>query len=112
MFAAAQSFAGKATTGLGTLLSGFLLQYVVRWPVHADPHQIAPSLLTRLGLYGGILVPCFFVFVFMLGSFYRITRESHAATIAALEQARKEKKEGSVPEPVIAEPVPANSPAV
>jgi Na+/melibiose symporter-like transporter len=89
MFAAAQSFAGKATTGLGTLLSGYLLQYVVRWPTHVDPHHLDSAAVVRLGLYGGILVPCFFIFVFMLGSFYRITRESHAETIVALEQRRR-----------------------
>ncbi len=90
MFAAAQSFAGKATTGLGTLVSGFLLQYVVRWPTHVDPHHLDAAALTRLGVFGGILVPCFFVFVFMLGSLYRITRESHAETIRALEKRRRE----------------------
>jgi Na+/melibiose symporter-like transporter len=90
LFSAAQAFAGKATSGLGTLLSGFLLQYVVRWPTHVDPHHLDSAALVRLGAYGGILVPCFFVFVLMLGSLYRITRQSHAETIAALEQRRRD----------------------
>jgi Na+/melibiose symporter-like transporter len=101
MFSAAQSFAGKATSGLGTLLSGFLLQYVVRGPVHVDPHRLDPAALLRLGLYGGILVPCFFVFVLMLGSLYRITRQSHGETIAALEL-RRSNESRKVPDPVAA----------
>ena len=88
MFAAAQSFAGKATTGLGTLLSGALLQFAVRWPAHVDAHHLDPAAVMRLGVYGGILVPACFGFVFLLSVLYRITRQSHAATIAALEKKR------------------------
>jgi Na+/melibiose symporter-like transporter len=107
MFSAAQGFAGKATTGLGTLLSGYLLQFVVRWPIHADPHHPDPSALFRLGLYGGILVPCFFVFVLMLGTFYRITRESHAETIAALERRRRDQPHPTLDAVEIAPPAVA-----
>jgi Na+/melibiose symporter-like transporter len=102
MFSAAQAFAGKATAGLGTILSGYLLQFVVRWPVHADPHHPDPSALTRLGVYGGIVLPCFFVFVLMLGAFYRITRQSHAKTIAALEQRRRSEPHPIHPVEVVA----------
>jgi Na+/melibiose symporter-like transporter len=107
LFSAAQAFAGKATAGLGTLLSGYLLQYVVRWPIHADPHHPDPSALFRLGLYGGILVPCFFVFVLMLGTFYRITRESHAETIAALELRRRDQPHPALDTVEITPPVVA-----
>jgi hypothetical protein len=52
-------------------------------------------------------VPCFFIFVFMLGSFYRITRESHAETIAALEQRRRTTGLGETPKMPDERPVPA-----
>ena len=42
VFAAALSFSGKATAGLGTVVAGFLLQEVVHWPAHVDPRAVDP----------------------------------------------------------------------
>ena len=80
VFAAALSFSGKATAGLGTVLAGFLLQEVVRWPAKVDPSLVDPNMLTRLGLVAGVLVPLLLIIPFSLGFRLRVTRESHART--------------------------------
>ena len=88
LFAAGLSFSGKATAGLGTVFAGFLLQEVVRWPPHADPRALDPSMVTMLGLVAGVLVPILFVIPLGLGWFVRITRESHKRTLDELERRR------------------------
>ena len=88
VFAAALSFSGKATAGLGTVLAGFLLQEVVRWPAKVDPSLVDPHMLTRLGLVAGVLVPLLLIIPFSLGFRLRVTRESHARIRAELDQRR------------------------
>ena len=88
VFASALTFSGKATAGVGAIVAGFLLTEVVHWPAHANPHSLDPKVVTQLGLVAGVLVPLLFVFPFMLGGRYRITKERHAATRAALDLRR------------------------
>jgi Na+/melibiose symporter-like transporter len=90
VFAAALSFSGKATAGIGTVIGGFLLQNVVHWPAKVDPRAVDPHMVTRMGLVAGVLVPMLFVIPFSLGFFLRLTRESHAKTRAELERRRAE----------------------
>lgn len=88
LFAAALSFSGKATAGLGTVVAGFLLQEVVHWPAHVDPSSVDQAMVTNLGLVAGVLVPVLYAIPFGFGFFLRTTRESHKRTLAELEQRR------------------------
>ncbi|MFI4976725.1 MAG: MFS transporter [Caulobacterales bacterium] len=88
VFAAALAFSGKATAGVGGIVAGFLLQNVVRWPLHANPHTIDPRIVTNLGLVQGVLVPVLFLFPFWLATRYRITREQHRLTRQELDRRR------------------------
>jgi Na+/melibiose symporter-like transporter len=86
VFAAALSFSGKATAGVGAVVAGFLLEQVVRWP--AGARLIEAHAVTRLGLVAGVLVPLLLAFPLWLGTRYRITRASHAAIRAELASRR------------------------
>jgi glycoside/pentoside/hexuronide:cation symporter, GPH family len=88
VFAAALSFSGKATAGLGTVLAGFLLQEVVHWPAHVDPSRVDPHMLTRLGLVQGVLVPLLLIIPFALGTRLRVTRARHARIREELDRRR------------------------
>jgi Na+/melibiose symporter-like transporter len=78
VFSAALSFSGKATSGLGVLLGGLLLDYVVSFPRGASPESVDPATIKLLGVIAGIALPLLFLFPFSLISRYRITRETHA----------------------------------
>ncbi len=88
VFAAALSFSGKATAGLGGMIAGFLIQHVIHWPAHADPRTVDPHAVTRMGLSAGILVPVLLIVPLFLGAQYRITRAGHQLTRQALERRR------------------------
>ena len=76
MFSSAQSFSVKATSGLGLLLGGLLLDFVVRFPEGINPDEASPDLLFDLGLVAGILIPACYVVPLYLISRYNITREA------------------------------------
>lgn len=78
MFAAAYSFSTKATSGLGILAAGFLLQHVIRWEGGRTTTAVDPDAVFRLGLVAGICVPLVYIIPLAIGSMYRITREEHA----------------------------------
>jgi Na+/melibiose symporter-like transporter len=88
VFAAALAFSGKATSGIGAIIAGFLLQRVVGLPTHADPHHIDPALVTRLGLVAGVLIPLLFLIPFALASRYSITKAKHLLTRQELDRRR------------------------
>ncbi|HEY6600007.1 MAG TPA: MFS transporter [Pseudomonadales bacterium] len=78
VFSAALAFSSKVTSGLGILIGGLLLDYVVSFPRGADPSSVDPGVVTQLGLIAGIGLPLLFLFPFSLIWRYRITRELHA----------------------------------
>ena len=78
VFSAALSFSTKATSGLGVLLGGLLLDYVISFPRGASPESVDPATVRMLGVIAGIGLPLLFLFPFSLISRYRITRETHA----------------------------------
>lgn len=78
VFSAALSFSTKATSGLGVLLGGLLLDYIISFPRGATPESVDPSTIRMLGVIAGIALPLLFLFPFSLISRYRITREAHA----------------------------------
>jgi glycoside/pentoside/hexuronide:cation symporter, GPH family len=90
IFSAALAFSGKATAGVGAIIAGFMLEHVVHWPVHADPRTIDPHAVTRLGLVAGVLVPLLLILPFLLGTRYRVTRESHMKIREELDRRRRD----------------------
>lgn len=78
VFSAALSFSTKATSGLGVLLGGLLLDYVISFPRGAPPESVESATIKLLGAIAGIALPLLFLFPFSLISRYRITRETHA----------------------------------
>ena len=78
VFSAALSFSAKATSGLGVLLGGLLLDYVVSFPRGASPESVNPDTVKMLGVIAGIALPLLYLLPFSLISRYKITRESHA----------------------------------
>ncbi len=78
IFSAALSFSTKATSGLGVLLGGLLLDYVISFPRGASPESVDPATVRMLGVIAGIGLPLLFLFPFSMISRYRITREAHA----------------------------------
>ena len=80
VFSAALSFSAKATSGLGILLGGIILDYVVAFPrsVNGTPVTVDPSTVRLLGWIAGIALPLLYLFPFSLIARYKITREMHA----------------------------------
>ena len=88
IFSAALAFSGKATAGVGAIIAGFMLDYMVHWPLHADPRTIDAAIVTRLGLVAGVIVPLLLVIPFTLGTRYSITRAAHARIRKELDRRR------------------------
>jgi GPH family glycoside/pentoside/hexuronide:cation symporter len=89
IFSAALAFSGKATAGVGAIIAGFMLDYMVHWPVHANPRTIDPNIVTRLGLVAGVIVPLLLIIPFTLGTRYAITRAAHAKIREELDRRRE-----------------------
>jgi Na+/melibiose symporter-like transporter len=85
IFFGAQSFSGKAASGAGHLIAGVAIDWI-GFPVKAEPGTVAAETVRELAiLYGPGVVALAVISVFFL-SRYRITRETHANTLAALAQ--------------------------
>lgn len=93
VFAAALAFSGKATAGVGAIVGGFMLEKVVQWPAHADPHTVRPDIVVDLGVVAGVVVPLLLVIPLLMGFWYRITREEHAKTRRELDRRRAARHE-------------------
>lgn len=73
-FSAGVSLAGKSTTGLGLIIGGLLLDWVIALPAGATPETIAPGVVIRLGVVDGLLVPAFYLIPILLIRNYRLDR--------------------------------------
>jgi Na+/melibiose symporter-like transporter len=78
VFSAALSFSAKATSGLGILLGGVLLDYVIAFPRGVAPDAVDPDIIRLLGWIAGIALPLLYLVPFSLIARYKITREIHA----------------------------------
>lgn len=85
VFFGAVSFAAKASFGIGGLVAGIVVS-AIGLRANQDPATVAPEVIRALGLTLGlsILFLCGVSLIFF--SRYRITREDHAVTRAALER--------------------------
>jgi len=100
VFSAALSFSAKATSGLGVLLGGLLLDYVVSFPRGASPETVDPHTIKMLGVIAGIALPLLYLLPFSLISRYRITRESHAEIRRQLDE--RHRRTGHVDDDAVA----------
>lgn len=88
LFNSALAFSSKATSGVGLLVAGALLDTVVAFPRGAGADLVAADVLVRLGVIDGFVVPLFNLVWMGLVLKYRITREQHAAVRLQLEVRR------------------------
>lgn len=88
VFAAALSFAGKATSGLGIMISGAILDYGLTFPRGVTPEDLSAHTIFNLGLWAGVLIPLLYVIPFYLLNLYSLTREKHAEIQAGLSELR------------------------
>ncbi len=87
MFFSALSFSGKATSGLGVVFAGLVID-LLAFPVGLKPAELDPGMIVNLGIAAGIIMPLFYLIPFGLFTFYKITRAEHARIRAELERQR------------------------
>ena len=73
-FSAGISLAGKSTTGLGLIIGGLLLDWVIALPAGATPEAIPTDVVIRLGVVDGLLVPAFYLIPILLIRNYKLDR--------------------------------------
>ncbi len=88
MFFSALSFSGKATSGLGVVFGGLVIE-LLAFPVGLKPAELDPGTIVNLGIAAGIVMPVFFLIPFGLFAFYKITRAEHARIRAELARRRE-----------------------
>ncbi|MDZ7683950.1 MAG: MFS transporter [Gammaproteobacteria bacterium] len=94
VFSSAMTFAGKATSGVGILLGGLILDYVLAFPQGVDPNDADPGLIFDLGLYAGVMIPLFYLIPFWFVTRYDITRETHSRIQEELIIRRRQRQSG------------------
>ncbi len=90
VFSSAMTFAGKATSGVGILIGGMILDYGLAFPRGIKPEEADPELIFSLGLFAGVIIPLFYLVPFWFVSRYGITREIHAGIQQRLVVRRRE----------------------
>ncbi len=83
IFFGAISFAGKAFFGVGSLITGWVVDFVGLQP-GATPEDVGPEMVKNLGLTAGISVLILVGLSMVIISTYNITREKHALIRAEL----------------------------
>ena len=76
VFSAGITFASKATTSLGLVIGGFLLDKIIQFPAEAQTTEVAQDVLFRLAFVDGIAIPAFNVFAIYLLFSYSLTHKS------------------------------------
>lgn len=74
VFASALSFSSKATSSVGLILGGFLLDFVISLPRQAQPGTIDNDILFRLAFTDGVALPLLFFIPIYLISRMTMTR--------------------------------------
>jgi Na+/melibiose symporter-like transporter len=84
-------FSAKSFSGLGTLMGGWILDFV-QLDVKATPGEVPWEVLFKFGLAVGPLVGCLLVIPFMAARFFTLSRETHAEIKKALLKREQEAK--------------------
>jgi Na+/melibiose symporter-like transporter len=82
------AFVAKSVSGLGVLLAGLVIS-LVDFPQRASPGAVVPEILTRLVLIYVAIVAVSLALSMWCLRWYSLSRESHAATLEALQQRRR-----------------------
>lgn len=77
VFNSAITFSAKATSGIGLLLAGALLDTVINFPQGAGQLGVDPDVIVRLGVVDGFVVPLANIVWMTLALRCRITRAEH-----------------------------------
>ncbi len=77
MFFAGLSFSGKAVSGLGIVLGGFIIA-MIDFPTGVLPSAVPADKILMLGVTIGVLVPLLHLIPIAMIRRYKITREEHA----------------------------------
>ena len=86
VFSAGISFAGKATTSVGLIIGGMLLDLFIQFPRGAAPADVGSHTIFLLGLTDGILVPVLNIGALFLLMRYSLTPERLAKIQAELKR--------------------------
>jgi Na+/melibiose symporter-like transporter len=88
LFFAANSFAQKATFGIGTLLAGIGLE-LIAFPKQVEVSQISQDVIFNLGMISGPLPMCIYFFAAYLASKYDLNKVRHQEICQQLVLQRK-----------------------
>ena len=89
VFFAALAFAAKSTSGLGTFLAGFALDWI-EFPTQADPAHVPEATARSLGVLYGPGIGILAVVAIAILARYRLDRAAHATIRARLDERRRE----------------------
>lgn len=84
----ANAFISKASSGLGVLVSGFVIK-LAAFPTNATPGSVDPQVVHNLGLFTALVTLLFGVGMVLGFRPYQLTRERHGAIMQELQQARE-----------------------
>jgi len=100
---AVQSFIGKVATGAGTFIGGAILA-IIQFPEQAQVTEVPTEVVTRLGLVYGPALGGLYIASIIALKYYRVTRASHTATLAALSSQADSPAVSPTVSPEIAQP--------
>jgi glycoside/pentoside/hexuronide:cation symporter, GPH family len=93
MFFSVLSFSGKATSGLGIVFAGLIIDWLA-FPRGVLPEDVSPDMIQNLGIAVGIGLPLLYLIPAGLFTLYRLTRAEHKRIHDALVERRKRAKAG------------------
>ncbi len=83
----ANAFIAKASSGLGVLVSGFVIK-LAAFPANATPGSVDPQVVHNLGLFTALITLLFGVGMVLGFLPHQLTRERHEAIMEELQQVR------------------------
>ena len=78
MFYSALAFSGKAVSGVGAMMGGFVLS-VIQFPTNVDASGVAPDVIFRMGLFMGPILGTLYLIPILVYTLYHLDRGRHAA---------------------------------
>ncbi|MEM7016417.1 MAG: MFS transporter [Pseudomonadota bacterium] len=88
VFSSVLGFASKASSSLGLIIGGLMLDHFIHFPRGEQPGEIDPDILFRLAIADGLLVNIFILIPVILLFRYSLTRENLADIQAQLKSRR------------------------